>query len=216
VTRRRVSWGAVLWLALVWVLLWGRLSWGNVAAGLAIGLVVTSVFRMSPVPFGVRVRPWGLAVLVVRFGVDLLVASFEVAALALRPGHTPHGAVIRVRLRGHSDLFLTLTAELVSLVPGSLVVEARRHTGELYLHVLDLEHSGGVEAVRARALAQEERVLRALASPADLAAAGLAETRTHPPRPVAAERALPTASAPDASGALGDEGEHSAPGGDER
>lgn len=61
----------------------------------------------------------------------------------------------------------------MSLVPGSLVVEAHRLTGMLYLHVLDLDRSGGVEAVRADVLAQEERLLRALASPQEQAAAGM-------------------------------------------
>ena len=176
--RRRPQWWAVAWLTVVWVLLWGDLTWANVLAGLVVGVLVTWGFRMSPIAFGGRVRPWRLVVLVVRFAVDLVVASFEVAALALRPGWTPHGAVIRVQLRSHSDLYLTLTAELVSLVPGSLVVEARRHTGVLYLHVLDVAHSGGVEGMRARVLAQEERLLRALASPAELAGAGLEPSRS--------------------------------------
>ena len=195
---RRRQWWAVAWLAAVWVLLWGDVTWANVLAGLAVGLVVTWGFRMSPIAFGGRVHPWRLVVLVARFAADLVVASFEVAALALRPGWTPHGAVIRVQLRSHSDLYLTLTAELVSLVPGSLVVEARRHTGVLYLHVLDVAHSGGVEGMRARVLAQEERVLRALASPAELAAAGVARSGS-------ASR-LPASGLPGASGASGSSG----------
>ena len=35
-------------------------------------------------------------------------------------------AVVRVKLQTHSDLYQTLTSELVSLVPGSIVIEARR------------------------------------------------------------------------------------------
>jgi multicomponent Na+:H+ antiporter subunit E len=81
--------------------------------------------------------------------------------------------VIGVRLRSHSDLYLTVTAELASLVPGSLVIEAHRLTGMLYLHVLDAEAAGGVEAHRAAVLELEERVLRALASDAELERAGL-------------------------------------------
>jgi multicomponent Na+:H+ antiporter subunit E len=68
---------------------------------------------------------------------------------------------------------MTLTAELTSLVPGSLVVEAHRLTGMLYLHVLDVEQAGGVEQVRADTRALEARVLHAFASNDDLRAAGL-------------------------------------------
>lgn len=167
------QWGTVAWLAAVWVLLWGDVSWANVLAGLLIGVVVSVGFRMAPIDFRGRVRPWRVAVLLGRFLMDLVRASVEVSAIALRLGYTPRGAVIGVQLRSHSDLYLTLTAELVSLVPGSLVVEANRLTGRLYLHVLDLAHSGGVEAVRAGVLAQEARVLLALASHDELVEAGV-------------------------------------------
>lgn len=171
--RRRTQWLGIVWLAAVWVLLWGDLTWGNVLAGLLLGAVVTWGLRMVPVDFHGRVHPWRVLVLLVRFAADLVRASIQVATIALTPGYTPRGAVIGVQLRSHSDLYLTLTAELVSLVPGSLVVEAHRLTGVLYLHVLDLDRSGGVEAVRADVLAQEERLLRALASPQEQAAAGM-------------------------------------------
>lgn len=178
--RRRfaaVQWATVVWLAAVWVLLWGGLSPANVLAGLGLGLVVTQGLRMTPMDFHGRVRPIGLARLLGRFAVDLVRASFEVSLLALRLRHVPRGAVIGVRLRSHSDLYLTLTAELCSLVPGSIVVEAHRVTGTLYLHVLDVEQSGGIEAARQNVLDQEERVLRAFASDAELDDAGLPRRR---------------------------------------
>ena len=118
-------------------------------------------------------RPVGIIKLFARFALDLVRASFEVSLIALRPGYQTRGAVIGVQLRSHSDLYLTLTAELASLVPGSLVVEAHRLTGKLYLHVLDVRQSGGIEAARQAVLDQEERVLRAFASDEELAAAGL-------------------------------------------
>jgi multicomponent Na+:H+ antiporter subunit E len=128
---------------------------------------------MAPIDFHGRFRPLGVLWLVVRFAADLVRASFEVSLIALRPRYVPHGAVIGVQLRSHSDLYLTLTAELASLVPGSLVVEAHRLTGMLYLHVLDVRQSGGIEAARQAVLDQEERVMRAFASDEELAAAGL-------------------------------------------
>ncbi|MBO3086204.1 Na+/H+ antiporter subunit E [Cellulomonas fengjieae] len=171
--RWRTQWATVIWLTVVWVLLWGDLSIGNLLSGVVIALVVTTGLRMAPIDFHGTFRPWGVLRLVSRFAIDVLRASFEVSLIALRPGYEPHGAVIGVQLRSHSDLYLTLTAELASLVPGSLVVEAHRLTGMLYLHVLDVRQSGGIEAARQAVLDQEERVLRAFASDEELAAAGL-------------------------------------------
>ncbi len=176
--RTKVQWWSVLWLTGVWVALWGRLSVGNVLAGVVVGTVVTTTLRMTPMDFHGRVHLWGLVRLLSRFVLDLVRGSLEVATIALRLGYVPTGAVIGVRLRSHSDLYLTLTAELCSLVPGTVVVDAHRLTGTLYLHVLDVTHGGkstadGVENARAQVLAQEERVLRALASDAELVEAGL-------------------------------------------
>ena len=171
--RPHAQWLTMVWLTVVWVFLWGDLSVGNVLAGLLIGLLVTNGLRMAPIDFHGRLRPVGIVRLFARFGVDLVRASFEVSLIALRPGYQTRGAVIGVQLRSHSDLYLTMTAELASLVPGSLVVEAHRLTGKLYLHVLDVRQSGGIEAARQSVLDQEERVLRAFASTEELRAAGL-------------------------------------------
>jgi multicomponent Na+:H+ antiporter subunit E len=167
------QWPALLFLTLVWVLLWGDLSWANLVGGATLALVVLLLFPLPSVSARGRFRPWPFVVLVWRFALDLVVASFQVAFLALRPGYRPSGAVVQVQLRNPDDLFLTATAVLSTLVPGTLVIETRRRTGAVYLHVLDLERSGGTEAVRADILRLEERVLRAFAPDDVLARCGL-------------------------------------------
>ncbi|HEY8719139.1 Na+/H+ antiporter subunit E [Pengzhenrongella sp.] len=177
--RRRaaaIQWPTALWLTVVWVLLWGDLSVANVLAGLVIAVAVTVLLPLPPIASGGRLRPLGLVRLIAYFARDLVVASVQVGAAAFRR-RAPVSAVIGVRLRSSSDLYLTLTAELCSLVPGSIVVEAHRLTSTLYLHVLDVDTAGGVEAARTSVLDQEERVLRAIASNAQLEAAGLGPGR---------------------------------------
>ena len=177
--RRKIAeqWPTVLWLAVVWVMLWGTLSWGNVLAGLGIALLVTVLMPLPTIDFHGRVRPLGILVLLLRFLWELVVASVEVSLYAFRFGKVPRGAVVGVRLRSSSDLYLTLVAEISSLVPGSLVIEAHRNTGMLYLHVLDIESYGGPDKVRHDTLELEARVMRALASDDELARAGVAKTR---------------------------------------
>ncbi|HEY3436136.1 MAG TPA: Na+/H+ antiporter subunit E [Actinotalea sp.] len=164
---------SVLWLTAVWVLLWGDLTVANVLAGAAVAVVATVVMPMPVIEFRGRIHPRPLLYLAYRFVTDLVVACAQVAALALDPRREPQGAVIAVQLRSHSDLYLTLTASLCSLVPGSIVVEAHRRTGRLYVHVLDVETARGVEAARQSVLDTEARVMRAIASDEELAAAGL-------------------------------------------
>ncbi len=170
-------WPMVLWLTVVWVLLWGHLTVANVLAGFLIGVGLVTI---APMPkAGFDGRPWlpGIVVLVVRFVIDIVMASVQVARAALAFGRTPHGAVIRVRLRSHSDLLLTVTAQLCSLVPGSIIVEAHRLTGTLYVHVFDPTGPDGIEGERRRVLAIERRVLYALATDHEIAEAGLPPRR---------------------------------------
>ncbi|HCX83991.1 MAG TPA: Na+/H+ antiporter subunit E [Micrococcales bacterium] len=199
--RRRPSVTAVVWLAVVWVLLWGDLTIANVLAGLMVALAVAWFLPLPRVPFAGRPSGFGLVRLFGRLAGDIVVASVHVAAVALRFGHEPRGGVLRVRLRSRSDLYLTLTADLCSLVPGSIIVEAHRATGTLYVHTLDLSGPGAVEHARTVVLDQEARVLYALASDEEIAAAGLPPRRFGGPSrarggAAVASRAVPDQGAP--------------------
>ena len=165
--RRRVQWLMIGALALTWVLFWGDLSLYNLVSGALLGLLITFVFPLPPVEFHGRLRPRGGIRLVARLLWDLVHASVIVAAQAFRI--TPiSNAIVRVDLRTRSDLYLTLTSELVSLVPGSIVVEARREESILYVHVLDVRSAADIEKVRRDVRDAEARVLRALGSKAEM------------------------------------------------
>lgn len=170
-------WPIVAWLTGVWVLLWGQLTVANVLAGFVIAVALVTLLPMPRI--GLDGRPWlpGIVVLVARFFGDVVMASIQIAAKALSFGEPPHGAVIRVRLRSHSDLLLTITAQLCSLIPGSIIVEAHRLSGTLYVHVFDVGDAGGIDGAREHCLEIERRVMYAFATDDEIAAAGL------PPRP---------------------------------
>ncbi|NUR15368.1 MAG: Na+/H+ antiporter subunit E [Dermatophilaceae bacterium] len=161
--RRGLQPRAVATIALVWVLLWDRVTWGNLVNGILVGLVVTYAFPLPSIEFQGRLRPHRLAWLIVRFVADLVVASWQVMLLAFG-NHRPRNAVIEVQLRSRSDFYLTITAELVALVPGSVVVDARRSTSVLYLHLLDVHDEAGIAAQRAHVLEVERRVVRTFGS----------------------------------------------------
>ncbi len=174
VPRRRVPWRTIVWLTVVWVLLWGDFSPATILVGLVVGGGLTLAFPLPYIRFQGGLHPTSALYLLWRFVGDLLQASAQVALLAVSRSRHPQGAVIRVDLRSQSDLYLTLTSQLTTLVPGSLVVEANRQAGVLYLHLLDVDTLGGIEKVRADTLDVEARVLRAFASDEELEAAGLA------------------------------------------
>jgi len=152
----------VAWLTVVWVALWQDLSVMTVLGGVLVAVLVLLVFPLPPVRLDVRVRPLHLLRLVVRFAADVVVSSVQVARVVLRPARPLRNAIVEVNLRTPSEFVLTIVAEMTCLIPGSLVIEARRSTHTLFLHVLDVGDEVGVERFRQGVLDQEARVVRAL------------------------------------------------------
>jgi multicomponent Na+:H+ antiporter subunit E len=154
----------LLALVLLWMLLWGSVTPLTIVTGVVVALVVTRAFYLPPVELSGRFNPWWFLVLLGRFAVDLVRASFEVAWQALRPRGVERNAVIRVDLTTRNDFVLTGTALAVSLVPGSVVLEVDRPHSVLYIHSLGIETPEQIERARRSVLAYERRVLRALGS----------------------------------------------------
>jgi multicomponent Na+:H+ antiporter subunit E len=185
--RRRVAGAWLLqpvtavWLVVLWLLLWGRFSTGLALSGIVVALVVVRLFPLQPIPVEGRIRPLAALRLWARFAWDVVVASVQVAWLAVRAaggGDPPGMAVIAVPLRTRSELLLTAVAEILGLVPGSIVVEIDRTSGILYVHLIGVDDHAAVERERERARALEARVIRAFGSDEDRAALA-AEDPTH-------------------------------------
>lgn len=173
-TRRRrrsgVSLVAVVITTVVWVLLWERVTGLVVLSGLLLSVAVGLVFPLPRIDLHGRFRPLALLRLAGRLLVDLGRSSVSVLILAFRFHHVPRGAIIRVHLRSRSDLYLTQTAELVSLVPGTIVLEARRSTSTVYVHVLEAVSPAELDQTRRDVLDAEARVVRAFGDAAEIAA----------------------------------------------
>ncbi len=168
--RLRFQGRAVVLLAVVWVMLWGEASLLNILYGLLLGWLVTLVFWLPPIRYYGKVRPLRVLVLLVTVLRDLATASVQLAVVALSPRPSFRPGIIRVRLRSNSDLYQVAVAQLISIVPGTLVVEVDRNPRVLYLHVFDLPDAAAVEHQKQLALALERRVVRAFGSPAEVEA----------------------------------------------
>lgn len=168
--RWRLQWRAILALTTFWVILWGNYSLVDIAVGIAVSWLVMVTFSLPPIRYHGRPRPLGVLRLVVTTLRDLAVASWRLTLSAFTPRIDFHPAVIRVRLRSNQDLYQVETAELISIVPGSIVIDARRSNRTLYLHLVDVTGPDGVERAHHEALEVERRVLEAIGSTSELAA----------------------------------------------
>jgi multicomponent Na+:H+ antiporter subunit E len=162
----------LVWLVLVWNLLWGTWSWANLLSGIVLALLVTLLLPLPPEAGGLRVRPLPTLVYAVRFVADMVASCVQVVVLAFRPGR-PRSAIVAVQVRTDNDLLLTMLAETVCLIPGSIVLELDRERRVMGLHLLNVKIEADVTAQKQRVLAEEERIVRAFGGPADLARLGL-------------------------------------------
>jgi multicomponent Na+:H+ antiporter subunit E len=165
--RYRVSLVATIGLAVMWMMLWGDLSLGAALWGILIALLVQVMFPLPDVPELESFRPLGFARLVLVTLTGLAVSSIQVAAKVLAFWRPTLNAMIRVPLRSDSEFITAITAELVTLVPGSVAVDAGE--GWLLVHVFDASSEAAIDHARRRVLTTEATVLRAFGTPAERA-----------------------------------------------
>ncbi|MBR21665.1 MAG: Na+/H+ antiporter subunit E [Leifsonia sp.] len=154
-------------LVLLWMMLWGSVSVLTILTGIVVALLVTRAFYLPPVELSRRFNPFWAIAFLARFFSELVVASFQVAALAFAPKGRSRSAIVRVQLRTRADIIMTLTSLTISLVPGSLVIEVDRRHAVLYVHVLGAASADDVEEARHHTLSMERLIIAAIGSKAE-------------------------------------------------
>ena len=173
----------IAWLTALWIMLWGDLSWANFIGGIAVAGLVVVVARLDPA----SLRPtyfhphWAVAYVVV-LAWQLLLSNLRLAVEILTPGDGTYTAIIAVPIRGGSDAVVNLVANSITLTPGTMTMDVRRHERDefdydgdgivdemtagatLYVHCL---YGEDIEAVKYQVLKLEELALRAFGSDVD-------------------------------------------------
>ncbi|WP_115790002.1 Na+/H+ antiporter subunit E [Arthrobacter silvisoli] len=169
----------LIWLVIVWGALWRDFSPGNLLFGALIALVVARIFYLPPVELSGRFNVLRAVPFALVFLAKVVAASFQVIFLAVVKGPKVVNAVVEVPLRSHSDLMVTATGHVLSLIPGSLVVEVDRSTSTLYIHGLDIRDEADAAGLRKEVQDTEAGLIRIMGTKAELAAL---EAETAPPR----------------------------------
>ena len=164
-TRWEAVWRQLpLLLALValWVFLWDHVDVLTITSGVVLAIIVTRFLYLPPVLLSGRFNPWRGLRLGLRMMLDVAVASVQVAIRAVWPAWRPMSAIIAVQLLTRSDLITTLTAEAITVVPGTIVIDIDRERGLLYLHVLGVRNQADIDLDREKVLRTEERIVLAI------------------------------------------------------
>jgi len=157
-------------LVLLWVFLWDQVTVLTVVSGMLLAVGVTRALYLPPVLLSGRFNPWRGLLLGLRMMYDVTIASIQVAVLAMNPRWQPMNSIIAVQLLTRSDLVTTLTAEAISVVPGTVVVDIDRERGLLYLHALGTRTAADIERTHRNVLGTEERIVLAIGTSPQAAA----------------------------------------------
>lgn len=155
-------------LVVVWVLLIGQLDFGTIVFGLLVSIGVQLIFPMPVIPQMSRMRPLQTVWLILVTLWGLVRASVIVSYQVLAWKRPTSNSIIVVDLRSKDSFTSTLTAVLVTLVPGSVVLELRG--GRMLVHVFDTPNRAAVEAARKNVLDNERLVLQAFGTKEEVAA----------------------------------------------
>jgi multicomponent Na+:H+ antiporter subunit E len=160
----------LVWLVIVWGALWQNFSPGNLLFGALIAVLVARMFYLPPVELGGRFSILHAVPFAVVFLGRVVAASFQLFWLAVARGPRISNAVVAVPLRSRSDLMVTATGHVISLIPGSLVVEVDRSTSTLYIHGINVGTEEAVRKLRKEVRDTEAGLIRIMGTKDELAA----------------------------------------------
>ncbi len=126
-----------LLIGLVWMLLhdsWNPLTF---IIGFIIGLgLIYTMRRFFPTPFYGKTC-WAIVKLFIRFNIELWLSTVTVIRQVSRPKLDIEPGIFRVKTILKNDWEITLLSMLITLTPGSVVMEVAPDDGILYIHAMD-------------------------------------------------------------------------------
>jgi multicomponent Na+:H+ antiporter subunit E len=170
---RLSSWGrniaVVVWLVLLWVLLWNDPAPGTMLGGAMLAVVVVTVIargvQRSARPEQHEDRAVlsipGLLIYLGYVLVKILQSNIVLAWRILRPRQPLAPGVVRVPMLADDRLTTVMTANAITLTPGTLTIETTSQPSVLYVSAL---YVNDVEALRRELWAFERYAIRAAGS----------------------------------------------------
>lgn len=132
-------------LALVWVGVTGDFTFGNFVLGFLVGFL--SLWLLGDI-VGAKTYLWSVLAagrLMLLFSWELLLANMRLARDVLTPRIRATPSVVAVTLDATTDLEILLLALLVSLTPGTVVLDIARDRQHIYVYSM---YSQDKEAAR--------------------------------------------------------------------
>ena len=143
-----------------WLLLQGEWSVANLAGGIGLAVLLLAMFPVSTTVLRHAVHPWALLRFVGFVLYSLVMSSWAVIKVIVRPtDENLRAGIVRVPLEHESSLTTTIVANAITVTPGTMTITARLHPAEVHVHVLGL---GDLDEFRESVFDLERRTVAAL------------------------------------------------------
>jgi multicomponent Na+:H+ antiporter subunit E len=123
----------------VWMFLKSSYTPASFFVGYFFGLLIIYVFRRFFDSRFYLVRVNAVAVLFLLFIKELFLANWSVLKLVLRPKLNIKPGIFALPTELKKDWEITVLANLITLTPGTLVVDVSFDNKTLYIHAMDIE-----------------------------------------------------------------------------
>ena len=125
-----------LLLAFAWAGLVGSVSQGSLLSGYILGYAILWVFfrkKDEKHYIGKTPRLFRFLLFYIK---EIFIANLKVAYDILTPTHYMRPGVIAVELDAHTDIEITLLANLITMTPGTLSIDVSTDRKVLYVHAM--------------------------------------------------------------------------------
>jgi multicomponent Na+:H+ antiporter subunit E len=135
--------------AFLWMFLQVSFSARTFIIGYLLGLLVMFGMRRFFTHRFYMHRVWAVTYLFFLFLIELIKANIDVLKLVLSPKLTMRPGIFAMETELKSDWEITLLSNLITLTPGTLVIDVSDDNKTLYIHAIDIgEVSEAIDSIK--------------------------------------------------------------------
>lgn len=129
-----------LLLSFIWVALTGSMYYSNFLFGFLLGFFIQWIMSLNEEDRRYFNRVPKTISLLLFFIYEMLVANLQVAYDVITPNYFFKPGIVRYPLRATTDLEINLLSTMISLTPGTLILDVSDDKKSLYIHVMYLKN----------------------------------------------------------------------------
>ncbi|EFK59013.1 Na+/H+ antiporter subunit E [Sphingobacterium spiritivorum] len=128
-----------LLLCFIWIALTGSMYYLNFLFGFLLGFFILWIMNINETDQRYFYRVPKTAGFVLYFLYEMIVANIQVAYDVITPKYFFKPGIIRYPLNARTDFEINLLATIISLTPGTLILDISNDKSALYIHVMYLK-----------------------------------------------------------------------------